>query len=206
MRSSKQRNASSGKSRGNSQSKKSQPPQIPSNVTITRTYRFKSTSATMQSITGAQILGVAGAVCTVANTTLRYLATSVRVHRVSVWSPPSAQGAEATCTLEWKTYQGDEYKEVSDSSMSVARPAHISSKPPQGSLCWLPMGVSSGTCLDLTAPVGSIIDVHCTHVLNDTATAGSSYAVGAASLGVIYYLPLDGSTDVFTPVGLQTTT
>ncbi len=144
--------------------------------------------------------------CTVANTTLRYLATSVRVHRVSVWSPPASQGAAATCTLEWKTFQGDEYKEVSDSTLSVSRPAHISTKPPPGSLAWLPMGVSSSTCFDLTAPVGSIIDVQCTHVLNDTAVAGSSYAVGAGSLGVVYYLPLDGGTDVYLPVGLNTTT
>jgi hypothetical protein len=98
-------------------------------------------------------------------------------------------------------------KEISDTTMSVSTPAHISAKPPIGSYAytWLsPSG--SQFAFELTAPTGSIIDVHATYMLQDDQAAGTSYTVAAGTLGALYYLPLDGATDLYLPVGLGTTT
>jgi hypothetical protein len=58
---------------------------------------------------------------------------------------------------------------------------------------------------DIVAPSGSIIDVHVTVLLNDGA-AGTAYTVSSATIGALYYAPLDGTSDVFTPVSLTTVT
>jgi hypothetical protein len=90
--------------------------------------------------------------------------------------------------------------------MSVSRPACVSAKPTVGSLAWIPISAADGNVMDIEAPVGSIIDLHVSHVFQDTGTAGTSFAVAAGTLGALYYLPLDGASDVFLPVGLTTTT
>jgi hypothetical protein len=184
----------------------SKPPQIPTSPSMTRTWRFSSTSATKQTIGCVDLCGIAGAVCSVANTTLQISSVGVKVHKVSIWTPPASQGASATCQIQWFSKDGDLVQEASDTSMSTSIPAHIVSKPPTGSQAWFQLGAAGNTLvMDITAPVGSIIDVHCTHVFLD-GVIGSPYTVAAGALGVLYYLPLDGASDVFLPVSLVTTT
>lgn len=182
------------------------PPQLRTNVILKHRYRFTSTNASKQTIIDNDMVGIAGAVCSVANSTLSMIAASVKIHSVEIWSPPASQGAAATCSLEWlSTYSPT--IEVSDTSVSVSRPAHIKASPPPGSAAsfWInPGGIQN--IMNITAPVGSIIDVTCTHVLNDVGAAGQSYTVAAGTLGALYYLPLDGSSDVYVPTSLTTTT
>jgi hypothetical protein len=85
-------------------------------------------------------------------------------------------------------------------------PAHVTSKPPVGSAASFWLGSASNTMFTLVAPVGSVIDVHCTHVLFDTQAAADTLAVAAGTLGALYYMPLDGVSDVYLPVSLGTTT
>ncbi len=183
------------------------PPQLRSNIVIKHRYRFVSTSATAATITAGDLKGIAGAVCTVANSTLSMIADSFKLHSVEVWTPPASQGAAATCSLEWV---GDVYgptSEVSDTSVSVSDPAYIKAIPPSdASSAFWQGAVANDIVMILTCPVGSIIDVVCSHVLADDAAAGTTYLVAAGTLGVLYYLPLDGSTDQYTPVSLNTTT
>jgi hypothetical protein len=51
-----------------------------------------------------------------------------------------------------------------------------------------------------------VIDVNLTGILLDGSTSSATVTVGTASLGVMYYPPLDGSTDKLLPVGLNTAT
>ena len=91
--------------------------------------------------------------------------------------------------------------------MSRAIPDHVVGSPPRGSEASL--WAVSGTGLDmftLTAPIASIIDVDITFVLNDTGSAGSTYSVASGVVGVLYYLPLDGTSDAYVPVSLNWTT
>ncbi len=186
--------------------KRANPPQIPTEVVITRTYRFRSTDATLTTILKQDLLGIAGAVCTVANTTVSFIARACKVHRVEIWAPPASQGAASTCAIRWKTPEAQNMTEISDSSVSTAFPAHVRGKPPVGSYLSFWISSDADSVMDLTAPVGAIIDVHCTHVLMDTGAAGTTYAVAAGTLGGLYYLPLDGAGDLYLPVSLTTTT
>jgi hypothetical protein len=58
----------------------------------------------------------------------------------------------------------------------------------------------------ISAPSGSVIDVRGTWILQDDGNAGISYAAASVTLGRMYWLPLDGSTDQYLPVSLNTTT
>ncbi len=182
------------------------PPQISTNISFRHKYRFVSTNGALQTIGSNDLCAVAGGVCTVANNTLSLIAAAVKLHRVQVWTPPATQGSSATCSLNWKSTSFSPNLEVSDSTMSVTTPAYISAVPPAGSQAsfWAVSG-SGQDLFDLVAPSGSIIDVDLTVVLND-GVAGASYTVAAATLGVLYFLPLDGGSDVYTPVSLSTTT
>jgi hypothetical protein len=182
------------------------PPQLRTNVIVKHRYRFTSTSATPQNVTQVDILGIGGAVCSVANTTLRMIYDTVKLHSVEVWAPPASQGAASTCSLEWIGGTYFAHTEVSDSSNSVAEPAHIKAVPPAGSDASFWMNGTVSDIMTLTCPVGSIIDVVCSHLLIDTGVAGTAYTVAAGSLGALYYLPLDGASDVYLPTSLTTTT
>lgn len=182
------------------------PPQLRSNIIVKHRYRFVSTSATTTAITSTNLRGICGALCAVANTTLYMIADSFKLHSVEVWTPPASQGAAATCSVEWTGGSFGPAVEVSDTTCSVSEPAHIKTAPPQGSEPSFWSNALGSLVMNLTCPVGSIIDVVASHVLADDATAGATYGVAAAVLGAMYYPPLDGTTDKYLPVSLGTTT
>lgn len=193
---------------GNKRNSPANPPQLPTNVQVVHTYRFRSTSDTAQNITQNDLRGIAGAVCDVANTSVRLIASGVKVHKVEVWTPPASQGASASCSIAWTSPDASftQNVEVSDTTISVSRPAHVKAKPPPFSAASFWLGAGSDTMCTITAPTGSIIDVHCTHVLYDSQLAGTLLTVAAGTLGALYYMPLDGVSDVYLPVSLGTTT
>jgi hypothetical protein len=58
----------------------------------------------------------------------------------------------------------------------------------------------------MIAPTGSIIDVTLSFVLADTGLASTAISAATAVIGTLYYFPLDGTTDKYLPVSLNTTT
>lgn len=183
-----------------------QPPAINSNVLVAHTYRFRSTSDTATTITQDNLLALSGVLCYVTNTACTMLSNSVRVKSISIWTPPASQGAAATCSVNWHSENFVSSFERSDTTVSTSQPAKLRTKPPVGSAAYFLLSTGTDTIFTITAPTGSIIDVHCVHVLNDTQTIGPTYLVGAGTLGVLYYPPLDGTGDKFLPVSLGTTT
>lgn len=192
--------------KGNGRQRRAQPPQLESNIMYNHVFRFRSTSGNVIPINDQDFRGIAGAVCSVANTTLNFVARAAKVHRVEIWTPPASQGAAATCSWVWYTPDYVASREVSDTSVSTAIPAHVSTRPPPGSACAFWLGGSGNQVAEVTAPTGSIIDIHVTLVLYDSGAAGTAYTVAAGTLGAFYYLPLDGDNDLLVPVGLTTTT
>lgn len=196
------------------------PPQIVSNVRVTRVYRYRSTTAFSQEISQIELLPSLGLMSTVATTTGTSIFNTFKIHRVSMWGPPgfSADGTGAidrSVTLTWNSAEGAVIPsglEVSDSTMSNAYPAHVSSKPPAGSLAsfWVTayQGTAALNLFTVAGPVGTVIDIHLTAIMNDTNGAnGVSFTTTAGpGLGVVYYAPLEGTTDILLPVGLQTFT
>ncbi len=183
------------------------PPPLSANVVVRHKFRFVSTTGASTNITDRNLNQMFGLVCTVANTTLKGLVNAVKLHRVQVWAPPASQGGSVTCSVLWASGSFAPDVEVSDTSNSVASPAYISTVPPAGSSASFWMGeTASNTMFTLLAPSGSVIDVEATGVLADTQAALTSYTVAAGTLGALYYPPLDGVTDLYTPVSLGTTT
>jgi hypothetical protein len=187
------------------------PPQIASNVTFNHTYRFVSSSGSTTPVTVGSLMCAAGTICTVANTTVTAFYGGVKVNRISIWTPPASQGAAATCAVSFTGGANTPDREFSDSTMSVARPAHVSCRPPRGALSsfWNNSTSAATVLFRLTAPAGSIIDVSVSLILFDDVAVltQATSAVATGTLGAQYYLSLDSNaTHLFTPVSLQTTT
>jgi hypothetical protein len=181
------------------------PIQIRSNVELRHRFRFVSTNAVSQSVTPNSLMCSAGTMCSVANTTVNSFYGSVKVNQIEMWSPPASQGSSTTCSVDWigSSYQPN--REYSDTSVSVATPAHVISSPPPMSIASFWQTSSTNTLFTLIAPVGTIIDVHLSLILNDSDESLVTASVTTATLGNIYYLSLDPNKH-YTPVSLTTTT
>ncbi len=183
------------------------PPQYQSTVQVTRTYRFLCVGAFNGYITFQNLAGIAGAMCTTANSSLTHLAGGWKFHSIKMWVQAASNGVGVTASINTLTVNGLPSREITNISANPARPTFISMKPQSGELLFLREGNQSATnAFGLLCPVGTIIDVHMTHWLYDIGTAGQTYTVAAGTLGALYYTPLDGSTDSLIPVGLPTTT
>jgi hypothetical protein len=193
--------------RNNQRQSRMAPPQIRSNVELRHRFRYVSTNSTQTGITPTSLLLAAGSVCTVANTTVTSFQGSVKVNRVEMWSPPSAQGSATTCSVEWVGYQNSPNREVSDTSVSVAQPAYVVSGPPASSLAAFWQVASATVLFYLVAPIGTIIDVHLSTILTDDDVASATVGVAAGTLGASYFMSLDpNATHRYTPVSLISTT
>lgn len=203
------RRARQNKYSGATRSVRGHPPQLRTNVMLSHTYRYTATSAQASTqFSTAALLLAAGCVGTVLNTTVTSVFQSVRVRRLSIYSPPASQGSFATCSVEWNGTVGSGTQEVSDTSNSVSQPAMISSAPPRNSLggFWS-SSVSNTALFTIICPAGSIIDLSLDLIMSDDETANPTRAVATAVLGTTYYLALDNGagTHNLVPVSLTTT-
>jgi hypothetical protein len=177
------------------------PPTIAPITQVTRTYRFYSTYDLPVTITAAALVGIAGNVGTATNTSMAQLARVFRLHRVTIWAPPRqgnpaaslGQFSGQSCGIEWESIDNAPGNKIADRSISPSVPAFVSSRPPQGSAGYQWQdGPTGGNIMILTAPVGSIIDVHITHVFYASGGAGGSVSANPIVVGALYYGCLDG--------------
>lgn len=180
------------------------PKSLPGNVSITRTYRYRCDTAGEYSIQDGDFLAMAGGICTVASSTIALVADTFKVHKIEIRAPnPSGT---VTAKLQWN---GTDYaggKEISDTSISTAYPAFITSKPPPGSALSLQRGTGSNECIKLYLPAQAIIDVHVTHWMQDAGAALTATVI-TGSVGYYYWLYLDHhslATAKIAPVDLYT--
>jgi len=173
---------------------------------LSHRFRFVSTSGTATSITPTSLLGAAGTIGTVVNSTVVPMMESIKIREVSIWTPPASQGAAATCSILWVGIANQaNNQEVSDTSVSVATPAHVKSRPPRNSLASFWQQASTTSLFTITAPSGSIIDVTLDMIVGDDEN-NINISVTTNYVGATYFLALDGpSTHRFTPVSLTTT-
>lgn len=183
------------------------PSQFKSNVELRHSFRYVSTSGTATAITPTSLLCSAGTVCTVANFAASSFNGSVKVNQVEMWSPPASQGSNTTCSVLWAGANNSPDREYSDTSVSVATPAYVRCPPPPMSLASFWQTAGTGTLFTLTAPTGTIIDVHVSLILFDDDVSQATASIATGVLGTIYYLSLDpNATHRYTPVSLTTTT
>lgn len=189
-----------------SKQSKNTPPQIKSNVELRHRYRFTSTSGTATSIIPNSILCAAGTICTIGNTSVTSIFGAVKLNRIEIWSPPATQGSTVTCSVDFVGNANSPNREYSDTSISVATPAHVNCSPPPQSLASFWQTGSTALCT-ITAPTGSIIDVVLSLILQDDDITVATSGVATGVLGTVYYLSLDSnSTHRYVPVSLTTTT
>lgn len=187
------------------------PNQLKTNIEVRHQFRFTSSSAAATTIAANTLLTACGVVASTA--ILGYsVNTTVKVNRVEIWSPVSAQGAFTTCSVLFPSTNQSQSREITDTSVSVTTPAHVVATPPPLSLCsfWnngLTVGGAADPLFTLVAPSGSIIDVWVSLVLNDGVTPITAAVLVGATVGTLYYTSLDSSTSagsIYKPVGLST--
>jgi hypothetical protein len=188
--------------------KHNQPPQIESNIRLTHTYRFLASSSFNGAITPTQVIGALGTMGTATNSLVTAFGESFKICRLEMWSPPASQGTASTISVDWVGSQNSPNREFSDTTVSVATPAHVVCRPPPSSLAAFWQKVSSTTIMNIVAPSGTILDLVVSLILTDDETAVSTYTVSTATVGLVYYLALDhaaAGTGVLAPVSLVTT-
>ncbi len=131
---------------------------------------------------------------------------AARVRNVEIWGPASAAGfSTVSLSLPGSVYVGGESKTISDSSLGADRPAHVSVRPPVGSLAynWFNDGAAE-VCMQIACPQNSIIDLQIEYVMrNSEGAVAVTAAVAAATTGRIYARSLNnGGGNNIVPVSL----
>jgi hypothetical protein len=118
---------------------------------------------------------------------------------VEMWAP-SVAGASTEVLLNWEAGGGNLGKDVSDSSMNPAVPAHVYTRPPPLSPANFPQPNNSTQPLFyLSCPSGTIIDITLSTVVADghtTRTFNEAYTGSLATVGTINAGPLDAATSI----------
>jgi hypothetical protein len=185
------------------------PPRLMCTPRVQHVFRFVSTGGSLLSVTCTELLGACGTICTVANTTVSQLASSVRIKSITVWPSASATSPQ-NCTLQWATQATDQTPdELVDLSIpeGVLLTRALVFRPPARSLAgyWNSSVISSTTLLSAAIPIGSVLDLSVEFTVANVF-AQLSQSVAAGVLGAIYYLALDGpASNKWTPVGVPTT-
>ncbi len=189
---------------------KRQPPPFAPNVFVSHTYRFTNTSATASyPITVKDLIGIHGGICTVVNTTLVLKAISFRLKSVKIWAPVASSGTSVTASISYppNNIANACNFEMSDTCGTIGEYAYVHFVPPKDttSSFWWDFSASASTIFIISVPAGSIVDVACDFIEADTSAG--AVTVATATLGTVYYLPLDHSngTNKLIPVGLVST-
>jgi len=181
------------------------PPNIATTPHVRHVFRFISTSASAVGVTVNDLLGMCGSVCTVVNSYVVTLSSSVRVNSVRCF--PAAGG---TVQLQWNAIVSgivpdDEHDMSTPTGVTMTGPSTFT--PPPKSLCdsWMNSTIGSTPLFHLASSVGSIVDVNVSFRISNVLP-GVAVAVTAGTLGAFYYLALDGpSSNTYTPLGVPTT-
>jgi hypothetical protein len=196
---------------GTSNGQRFGPPQLDSNIIVNHKFRFTASSSGAYAISQANLIGICGMMGSTTNAAVASIIDCFKVNSVEIWGPPASQGSFSTVSVEWiggTTTLPSLTKEVSDTTCSVAEPAHVFSRPPKTSTVgfWNSAdGGGSNIFFTVSVPAGSIIDVNVSFILGDNSQH-FTVAVSTAVVGEAYYLSLDGpASNLLVPVSMNTT-
>jgi len=186
-------------------------PDLPPDLNVTPvnsiTLRYQATAAvTGTNITVGYLLAACGNICTVANTTLESIASSVRVRRVTIWPAASSTSSPGynQANLAWvlsSTSKDDSRISVLPDGVTASK--CVSSRPPRGTLAgmWHTNNDNSLAVLIIACSAGSVIDVQlqftCQNIFGGVATS-----VASGTQGDFYYTYLDSTSGhLLAPIG-----
>lgn len=185
------------------------PPVILLSPTVRHTFRFYQGTATAsgRNITVGDFLGICGGVCTVTNSSLRCIATSFKVHSVTMY--PATGGS---CECNWVDAALDRvpdqaYNRVASVGMTV--PVGVRFSPPKDSLAskWFAntLTLTDNVCNIVTTSNSTYFDVDISYTTPNVLSAVAR-TITTGTVGVYYYLDLDhGAGSGISPIGLPTT-
>jgi hypothetical protein len=184
---------------------------IKSNVCVRHKYRFfNGTASGSYIISNNSILGAAGVMCTVANSTCVSIFSSFRIRSVDVWAAAQTAAnntAVNTIAINWNggpVFVTNE--ELSDTSISPDYPPYLHAVPPKNSNAAFWQTASSGGIFTLTLCDQAIIDLDVDLIMSDQQDTYTITGFTTASLGSQYYLALDGrASNLLVPQSLSTT-
>jgi hypothetical protein len=187
------------------------PPMLEVVPSLTKTYRFRASSALSGVGIGVGgILGALGGITTVVNSKVTAWASSFKINHFHIWLPAVA-GLD-NVFIDWAPAGSAGF--VKDEAKIFTVPDGITVtnvlefRPPAKTLAsyWNNATVSLGTLLaGITAPAGTIVDLNVSYTLSNV-TAPIQQTVTAAVLGSVYYLALDGAgSNKLVPLGVPTT-
>jgi len=181
------------------------PPEIRTSRQVNAVLRFQNTSASLVGVSSGQLAAACGGIAT-GSTTVTTWASSIKLHTVHVW--PASGGF---VSLFWTRGTGEF---VPDDMKDATIPTGVTStsmsrfSPPSLSLAgfWHNVDQVSTGLFSISSTVGSVIDVHVTYTLTNQLPTMGNVTVTSASVGLPYYLALDGPTsNVYVPVAVPTT-
>lgn len=184
-------------------------PQHVADVTFRHTFRFTYNAGTAATgILPRGILGAAGVIGTVANTTVMPYAFAFKIHKVVVYISTAGQSVQ----LDWSG-TGGAYNPGLTSSVtcvSSAQPETLIAVPPSGSNAafWQSDSVITLFTITPSGPASGPItlDLDASYVVADSTNSPTGIAVATATVGSIYYLALDAPTTArYTPADRNTT-
>jgi len=188
------------------------PPAFTSTFIVKKKVRFQASAAGSADVVQIASIGDLWCVATTA-TSASQLAEFIRIKKIEMWGPMASDLVPVTVTCDWTGAATaglfGKSNRVSDTSVGSTEPAHILSRPPQGSQIaeWL-NAANSNTAFQLTFPSGTVVDFTYELVVRDS---GSTQAVGTAvvgaTVGANYLRALDNrspGTGVLIPVAYST--
>jgi hypothetical protein len=169
------------------------------------TYRFKATDDFQENITVTDVAGALGCYGLSTNTSVKSVFSHYKINSVEIWTPTPSIGSSVTCSCAF-IYQNQKPNELTDTSNSILRPAHVFMRPPSDTLAsqWINTNEAATDVLYLLVPSGSVVDVNITALLADEQY-GPTIGVTTAGTTEFYYLALNGSTNSLVPVERHTT-
>jgi len=177
---------------------------------VTRhTFRFSATAAqgALTPVSVTNLIGICGGIGTITNSTINHIASSFRVHRVTI-TAPAAAAADTTARITWGSSNQTPDIEWVDSTVGSAFPLRVSSVPPKLSdaRLWYSSINAATAVFNLAYPVNAIVDVDIEYTQLNNMALFATAGVTTVVLGNIYYLPLDGvASHNLVAVGLPTT-
>lgn len=178
------------------------PPQINVVPRSRHTFRFVATSTFTGNINSNDLLAVPGGVTIITNNTIRGIASSMRIHRISIFP---ASGSYAN--IAW--FDGVHAQDIElnqDQPLGTTLPTVVSSSPPSGTLTadWFNSGLNA-IIVGLLVPIGSVVDVDLEWTTTNSYV-GVNVNIVTGPQGTFYYGYLDGTTShKLQPVGLPNT-
>jgi len=186
------------------------PPTVDTVVKAHSVLRFTATAAAASvNVTTASLMMACGGIGTIANSTVASVASTLKLHKITIWPASTTAGAGQNAEVLWSDLGGI----TKDESKSTAIPAGvtvadvISERPPRETQAhfWQSSSGGGSNLFALTCPAGSIIDVSVSWTLRNNISGVTQAGYAAVTLGAFYYARLDGVGGKFLPLGVPTT-